>query len=123
MFRVRLRELREAAGYKSQQAFADAFGVAQSTVGNWEAGKREPNFETAIKLSHFFGVSVDSLLLGESVSQMETGNPWAERLRELSPSDLSLVARILDSLESNPTGTRAALDLALTAAKVAPQVR
>lgn len=62
MFQTRLRELRESAGYKSQQAFADAFGVAQSTVGNWEAGKREPNYETTMKLARFFGVSIDCLL-------------------------------------------------------------
>lgn len=62
MFRTRLRELRENAGYKSQQSFADAFGVAQSTVGGWEAGKREPNYATTLKLADFFHVSVDYLL-------------------------------------------------------------
>lgn len=62
MFQTRLRELRESAGYKTQQAFADAFGVAQSTVGGWEAGKREPNYETTMRLAKFFGVSVDDLL-------------------------------------------------------------
>ena len=62
MFQTRLRELRESAGYKSQQAFADAFGVAQSTVGGWEAGKREPNYETTMRLARFFDVSVDDLL-------------------------------------------------------------
>lgn len=70
MFRIRLKELRENSGY-SQQSFADAFGVAQSTVGGWEAGKREPNFETTIKIASFFRVSVDYLLgnnnEGESV--------------------------------------------------------
>lgn len=62
IFRFRIRELRESAGYKSQQSFADAFGIAQSTVGNWEAGKREPNYETTIRLADFFHVSVDYLL-------------------------------------------------------------
>lgn len=62
MFKVRIRELREAAGYRSQQAFADAFGVAQSTVGNWEAGKREPNFQTLMRLADFFDTTVDHLL-------------------------------------------------------------
>lgn len=62
MFRTRVRELREANGFKSQQAFADVFGVAQSTVGNWEAGKREPNYEMTIRLSKFFNVSIDYLL-------------------------------------------------------------
>lgn len=62
MFRTRLRQLREDNGYKSQQAFADAFGVAQSTVGNWEAGKREPKFETTIRLAKFLHTNVDYLL-------------------------------------------------------------
>ena len=62
MFRTRIRELRESAGYKSQRSFADAFGVAQSTVGNWEAGTREPNHETVQKLADFFHVPVGYLL-------------------------------------------------------------
>ena len=61
MFQVRLKELREKAGY-SQQGFADAIGVKQSTVGNWEAGAREPKFEIMERLADFFGVSVDYLL-------------------------------------------------------------
>lgn len=65
MFQTRVRELREAAGYKSQQAFADTFGVAQSTVGGWESGKREPNYETTIRLSNFFNVPIDYLLGNE----------------------------------------------------------
>lgn len=61
MFQIRLKELRENSGL-SQYKFADRFGVAQSTVGSWEAGKREPNFETMQRLADFFGVSVDYLL-------------------------------------------------------------
>ena len=61
-FQTKLKEIREARGYKSQQAFADAFGVAQSTVGNWEAGKREPNYDTTIKLANFLRVPIDELL-------------------------------------------------------------
>lgn len=62
MFSVRLKELRERNGYTSQQSFADKFGVAQSTVGGWESGKREPNYSTTIKLANFFGVTIDELL-------------------------------------------------------------
>ena len=66
MFRIRLKELRERAGY-SQYSFAEKFGVAQSTVGSWEAGKREPNFNTMQRLADFFGVSVDYLLGRDTV--------------------------------------------------------
>ena len=62
MFQIRLKELREAKGYKSQKKFADAFGVAQPTVANWETGKREPNHATTERLAEFFGVTVDYLL-------------------------------------------------------------
>lgn len=61
MFRLRLKELREKAGY-SQYTFADAFNISQSTIGNWEAGTREPKFATMIRLADFFNVSVDYLL-------------------------------------------------------------
>ena len=62
MFQTRLKELREAAGYKSQQSFAQAFNVSQSAVANWEAGKRRPNHATTEKIADFFQVSVDYLL-------------------------------------------------------------
>lgn len=49
-------------------SFAKVFGVAQTTVASWEGGKREPGFNTMIKLADFFHVSVD-YLLGHDGSQ------------------------------------------------------
>ena len=72
MFQTKLRELRELSGYKSQQAFADAFGVAQSTVGGWEAGKREPNYETTFRLAEFFNVLIGRLLDAEKPDDCST---------------------------------------------------
>ena len=60
-FRLRIKELREDKGI-SQAAFAKKIGAAQSTVGSWECGTREPGFETLIKIADFFGVSLDYLL-------------------------------------------------------------
>lgn len=87
MFQTRLKELREAAGYRSQQSFADAFGVAQSTVGGWEAGKREPNYETTMRLARFFGVSIDYLL---GVDKEKEPLPIAEN-RPLYPPEYDLL--------------------------------
>ena len=61
MFSIKLKELREKAGF-SQQALANKIGVSQSTIGMWESGKREPNFETTSKLADFFNCSTDYLL-------------------------------------------------------------
>lgn len=74
MFRVKVRELRESAGYRSQQAFADAFGVAQTTVASWEGGKREPGYETTIRLADFFHVSID-YLLGRDLTPASSRHP------------------------------------------------
>lgn len=61
LFPIRLKELREESGYASQQAFANAFGVAQSTVGGWESGSRTPTLEVTKQLAQFFRVSTDYL--------------------------------------------------------------
>ena len=104
VFQTQLRELREAAGYKSQQALADAFGVAQSTVGGWEAGKREPNYETTMRLARFFGVSVDRLLgLDEEKKEptpVSESGPllYPPEYDLLSSSDKELVDNMIRSL-------------------------
>ena len=56
MLRIQLKRLRELKG-KSQQEFAADIGVAQSAVGNWESGTREPG-----SIADYFGVSTDFLL-------------------------------------------------------------
>ena len=61
MFKQRLKTLREQKGL-SQTEFADALGVAQSTVGGWESGARKPNLEIIDKIAEFFGVSCDYIL-------------------------------------------------------------
>lgn len=61
MFRLKLKELRENKGV-SQYKFADDLALSQSTIGNWEAGKREPNFDTLVKIAQYFNVSIDYLL-------------------------------------------------------------
>lgn len=101
MFRIRLKELREARGL-SQYSFADAFGISQSTIGNWEAGKREPNFDTMQRLADFFGVSVDYLLGRESApdgppAPSRPGSQWIPVLgRVAAGTPIEAVEDILD---------------------------
>ncbi len=60
-FAIRLKELRESKNL-SQYDLANELGISQSAIGNWEAGKREPNFTMMQTLANYFGVSVDYLL-------------------------------------------------------------
>lgn len=82
MFRIRLKELRENAGL-SQDSLAKQVGVSQSTVGNWEAGTREPNFSTLQRLADFFGVSTD-YLLGRDTDKTKNNKESARTERTLS---------------------------------------
>ena len=55
-------ELRQKAGL-SQAELADALGVTDKAVSKWENGKAKPSTNALRKLSAFFGVSVERLLL------------------------------------------------------------
>lgn len=61
MFPVRLKLLREENGL-SQAMLAKAIGIAQSTIGGWEASNREPNIDMLVKISDYFGVTIDYLV-------------------------------------------------------------
>ena len=67
MFKDSLKKLREEKNL-SQEVFARAMGIAQSTVGNWESGTRMPNIEMTQKVADFFNVSVDYLIGRKDIS-------------------------------------------------------
>ena len=67
MFRIRLKEEREKRKL-TQSKLAEALHLSQSTIGNWEAGKREPEYPTLLLLADYFGVSVDYLLGRETTA-------------------------------------------------------
>lgn len=50
------------AMHKTQQEAADYLGISRQAYSNYEAGKREPDFETLLKLGEYFDCSVDYLL-------------------------------------------------------------
>ena len=74
MFCDRLRELRRKNGC-TQSDLATSLGVSQSTVGNWEAGIRQPNFSTLKRLAKIFNVSVDYLLGRDDEKDTGKSNP------------------------------------------------
>lgn len=80
MFRLRIKELREEKGL-SQKKLADSLGLSAGTVGNWESGIREPNFDTATKVADFFDVTVDYLLGNSDVRNPETTIPTDDDIK------------------------------------------
>ena len=56
-----VRELRKSRGIQ-QKELALSIGVAQPTVSEWEAGKKDPSGERLRRLAEFFGVSEGEIL-------------------------------------------------------------
>lgn len=56
----RIRELRLKTGL-TLRALGEKVGLANSTLSQYETGKREPRFETWQELANFFGVSIPYL--------------------------------------------------------------
>lgn len=68
---LKLRELRKKCGLTMKELGAE-IGVAESTISQYETGKRQPDYETLLKLGEFFGVSVDYILTGEETKKAPT---------------------------------------------------
>lgn len=59
-FSETLKCLRLSRGI-TQEELAKVLGVSPSTVGMYEAGKRQPNFEMEEKIADYFNVTLDTL--------------------------------------------------------------
>lgn len=61
MLGQRIKIIREE-NQLSQIDFAKLFNVSNTTVSQWESGKRQPDYTALIKIADYFNVSVDYLL-------------------------------------------------------------
>lgn len=93
-----LRRLRREKGI-SMKELGKKIGVAESTISKYETGKREPDFETLLKLGEFFNVSVDYLLRGEQYHE-KTPALTAKDERDISKK----LEEALSQLESSQEG-------------------
>lgn len=65
----KLKELRKGKGISLKELGA-VVGVAESTMSLYENGKRQPDYETLLKLAEYFGVTVDYLLRGSEEERL-----------------------------------------------------
>lgn len=87
----RIRELRRAKGITMKQ-LGIAVGLAESTISQYENGKRQPDNETLVKLSNFFGVTVGYVLGAEKSTPAETGKR-AENDINLTKAELDMIKK------------------------------
>ena len=71
------KELRISRGM-TQIETAEKLGISRSTIGMYETGAREPDFETLEKIADFFHVNVDYLLgrIGQTAALSENGSQY-----------------------------------------------
>ena len=60
---IGLRQIRKKKGY-SQLKVAMDLSISREALSYYENGRRSPDLEMLIKLSHYFNVSVDYLITG-----------------------------------------------------------
>ena len=61
----------------TQKTVADNIGIAQQTYAGYESGKHEPSIEIAIRLSEFYGLSLD-YITGRFVGTYEESSRFDE---------------------------------------------
>lgn len=70
MFHVRLKKLREQQNI-SREHLAKSLDITYSALSKYEAGTRNPDFETLQKIADYFEVSTDHLLGRDQKSSVQ----------------------------------------------------
>ena len=90
IFSVRLSLLREELGI-SKKDVAQKLNIDQSTYGKYELSKRQPDYDTLLKLASFFNVSVDYLL-------GRTENRTSDNINDYKPDNAKAMLRDIAKL-------------------------
>ena len=77
VFSDRLKETRKLRGV-TQKQMADFLEITEQAYQNYEYGKREPNFETILKIADYFNVPTDYLFGRSKFLRTDAGNLYVE---------------------------------------------
>lgn len=107
----RIKELRIESGL-SQKQLAENIETTQSNIARWENEINEPSSSQLIKLSDFFGCSIDFLVGKEddfgndlkgnlNYSQDEEILSFIKQYRKLSPTAKKIILETMRSINKN----------------------
>lgn len=82
-FAGNLKYLRKEQGL-TQTELASKLGVSRSTIGMYENGEREPDFETLGAIAEFFGVDMNFLLGSSADPRLENNYYLDDEVAELA---------------------------------------
>ena len=98
-FKLKLKELRRLAGFRSMRSVAEALGVPTSTYASWECGTRALPLDRAVEIAELFGCTLDELagrkpvdkatyyLIDLTDEQVEQVGEYADFLRQRGVGD------------------------------------
>lgn len=118
-FKNIFRQLRISSGL-TQVEFSKRIGISRSTIGMYETGAREPDFETLEKIADFFNVDIDYLLgrtdkttlLPESVGRYYLNDETSKVAQEIF-NNKELRALFSVTKDADPEDLRALHSMAL----------
>lgn len=85
-FKDRLKQLRKQRGL-TQETLAQELGISRSTIGMYETGKREADYETLGSFANFFNVDMNYLIgLDISMAHKDPNNNLRRDEEELLKS-------------------------------------
>lgn len=97
-FQTRLKQLMESRGLNNK-ALADEVNITTAALSRYQTGHRTPDLKYVVKLSEYFGVSID-WLLGVNDERYETLPQEIQDIAYLyslaTPDDRRVVHAVLD---------------------------
>ena len=114
-----LRTKRTELGF-TQQAIADACDISLDTYKKWEQGNRLPPLLELVKLSRFYGCSIESLLLldepqGQGAANQarpeEKGNHISQRAETVSGERINEAETVIPEERTDPSASFVSEDL------------
>jgi transcriptional regulator with XRE-family HTH domain len=83
----------------TQEMVANKIGIARSTYANYEAGKREPDFENIKKLAMLFNVSIDYLTGHSNIKKYDENSSITSNINLSDEKKLQLL-KLLEKMNT-----------------------
>lgn len=103
---LKLKKIRKAKGFKSQEALADAIGTDAATVSRWETGVHQPSADMLNKLLDVLRIEEESLWPESLNDSLNIPPDILERLRRADETDWRILRRVLGLPDVDPAKRR-----------------
>lgn len=101
----------------TQLTLGEILAVSQTTIGDYENGKTEPNISRVIKIADYFSVSIDALLLHDMAAVGIVNEPPAKYNNGQQDTELKSALQRVKDLEQTIAAKDALISLLMAAPK------